>query len=172
MSKKWFAVSCGGLLGVALLWSLSGVGEAAGAGGLRLAMANRPAGRLVSEVVGRLLILRSQLNVTEEQREKVETIVKSHRDEIGPLAKFLVAKGRALRAAVTADTPDEQTIRRAADDLGKAIGDAALLASKVRGEVRAVMTPEQIKAIEEFRAGKDGAVDRWLIEMPKAMAEN
>ncbi len=124
----------------------------------------RPLRMLLSGQVGRLLELRSELGVTSEQREQIRGIVQSHRQEIAAVAKPIVAKRRALREATLAANPDEAAIRAAAGDLGKAIGDAAVLASKVKPEVFKVLTPEQHKKVEAFRADSESAVDRFMHE--------
>jgi Spy/CpxP family protein refolding chaperone len=124
-----------------------------------------PIARLITGNIGRLLVLRSELNVTSEQRAKIRSAVKSHRDEIRPVAASIVQKKRALREAVL--TKNEEAIRSASADLGKSIGDASVVASKVVADVRKVLTPEQIEKIQKFRADADGAADRWLNEIGK-----
>lgn len=169
--KSWMVVSCALLVGVAAVWATGCVGRGPEAFAMGR-FGNRPVMKEMSEVLGRFLILRSQLNVTDEQRAKIKEIVQGHSDEIVPIAKSIVEKNRALRRAVLAEAPDDQAIRRAADDLGKAIGDAAVLASSVRGQTRKVMTAEQIGKIEEFRAAKDAAVDKLLEKLPTLMAQD
>src|SRR5262245_5291116 len=104
---------------------------------------------------GRMMTLRAELGVTTEQRNEVRKIVVSHRTEIAAVAKPIVEKRQALREAVMAPEPNESAIRAAANDLGKAVGDAAVLASKVKPEVFKVLTPEQQKKLENFRADSD-----------------
>jgi Spy/CpxP family protein refolding chaperone len=118
--------------------------------------------RFVAGQIGRLAVLRSDLNITDEQRSEIRGIVQGHRSEIAPVVQKIVEKRRALRAAVLADSPDEKTIRAAADDLGKAIGDAGVLASKVAGEVRPALTQEQRDRIGKFRQDREAATDAWL----------
>ena len=125
-------------------------------------LADTPLGQLVVGRVGRLLVLRSRLDVTPEQRRQIGQVLRSHRKEIGEALKPVVAKRRALREAVAAETPDEKAIRAAAAELGEAVGGAAVLAAKVRGEIRGVLAAEQIKLIEAARAEGHEEVDRFL----------
>jgi Spy/CpxP family protein refolding chaperone len=125
----------------------------------------RPMRSLIAGQIGRLMTLRAELGVTAEQRDEIRKIVASHRSEIAEVAKPIVQKRRALREAVTAENPNEATIRAAANDLGKAIGDAAVLAAKVKPEVFSVLTPEQRKKVTDFRANADSAVDRFMRDM-------
>ncbi|MBI4961673.1 MAG: Spy/CpxP family protein refolding chaperone [Desulfomonile tiedjei] len=121
-----------------------------------------PLARLITGNIGRFLVLRSELNVTPEQRAKIAATVKSHRDEIRPVAKSILEKRSALREAVLATTKNDEAIRKAANDLGKAIGDASVLASKVIGEARTALTPEQIERIHKFRAENNKAAMAWV----------
>ena len=127
----------------------------------------RPLRLFIQGQVGRLMTLRSELDVTSEQREAIQKIVQSHRSEIVAVAKPIVEKRRALRDATLAKESNEDAVRAAANDLGKAIGDAAVLASKVKGEVGKVLTPEQMHKIEEFRQVSDGAVDGFVEKFAK-----
>jgi Spy/CpxP family protein refolding chaperone len=128
-------------------------------------LANSPLGNFITGQIGRLLVLKSKMDVTDEQREKIVAIVKGHRQDIAVVAKPIVDKRRVLRDAVLADTPDEKAVRAAAADLGKAIGEAAVLAAKIKGEAGPVLTPDQHKALADFRAESDAAVDAFLVKM-------
>jgi len=126
-----------------------------------------PLARLMSGQLGRLLTLRSEVNLTTDQKQKIAVIVKSHKAEIAAAAQPIVEKRRALRDAVNAKTPDEKAIRAASEELGKAIGGAAVLGSKIKAEVRAVLTPEQLQKIEEFRKNSDQTVDQFIQDLAK-----
>lgn len=125
----------------------------------------RPLRMLLSGQFGRLLALRSELDLTSEQRERIRAIVKSHRQEIVASLQPVVDKRQALRDATLAENANEAAIRAAADELGKAIGDAAVVGSKIKAEVRQVMTPEQREKINKFRQQSETAVDTFLSEM-------
>ncbi|MCC7476598.1 MAG: Spy/CpxP family protein refolding chaperone [Pirellulales bacterium] len=124
--------------------------------------AARPLRVFLQGQFGRLMTLRSELNVTDEQRESIRKIVESHRSEIAAVAKPIVEKRRALRDATLSKESNEQAIRAAANEMGKSIGDAAVLASKIKGEVAGVLTSEQIEKIESHRGEADAAVDKFL----------
>ena len=125
----------------------------------------RPLGMLMSGQFGRLLTLRSELGITTDQREQIRGIVKSHRQEIATVLKPVAEKRRALRDATLAETPNDATIHAAADELGKAIGDAAVVGSKIKAEVHDVLTPEQREKITEFRQQSETAVDKFLAKL-------
>lgn len=125
----------------------------------------RPLRMLVSGQFGRLLTLRSELGISSEQREEIRGIVKSHKQELAAALKPVAEKRRALRDATLAENANEAAIRTAADELGKAIGDAAVVGSKIKAEVREVLTPEQREKVTQFREQSESAVDRFFNEM-------
>jgi len=129
------------------------------------AMTTRPIARLLKGHFGRIKQLRQDLNVTAEQRGEIKGIVSEHKQELREAAGEVIAAKRALREATLAENPDEAKIRAAADTLGDAIGDAAVIGSKVAGDARGVLTSEQIAMLEQARVDGEAAVDQWLSEM-------
>ena len=123
-------------------------------------LADTPLGRLLSGHLGRLLVLRSEMNVTDEQREKIKDVLVEHKPEIAEAAKGVWEKRSALRDAVLDNEADEAAIRRAADELGKAIGDAAVLGSKIRGQVAPILTDKQKELIKECRSDCQAATQK------------
>jgi periplasmic protein CpxP/Spy len=128
----------------------------------------RPVRMFLSGQLGRLLELRSELDLTADQRSQIREIVKSHRQEIADAIRPMVEKRRALRDATLAENANEATIRAAADELGKAIGDAAVVGSHVKAEIHKVLTPEQQEKISHFRGESQSAVDKFLDKMSDA----
>jgi Spy/CpxP family protein refolding chaperone len=122
---------------------------------------------LVSGHIGRLLVLRSQLDITREQKQKIGWILKGRVKDIAPIARTLVEKRAALRQQVMKESPDEKAIRSAVKGLADSIGDAAVLASKIVSEVRPVLTPNQVKLVEKFRADSNKAVLDWINKLDK-----
>ena len=110
-------------------------------------------------------MLRSELNISAEQRKKIAAEIKSHKDEIRPIAKEIFEKRMALRDAVLNKPGDRQAIMAAANDLGKAIGDTAVLASKVIAKVKPVLTSEQQERIKNFRMANDKATAEWISQI-------
>ena len=125
-------------------------------------LGRRPLRRMMAARAGRAMAMWAELDVTHEQRRQIAAILLSHKDDIANVAKPVVEKHRALRAAVKAEKLDEKAIRAAAKALGEALADAAVLAAKVRAEVAEVLTPEQQELIEKFHLDRDMAVDKFL----------
>jgi len=131
-------------------------------------LANTPLGRLIVGTIGRLLVLRSELNVTDEQRAKIREVLVGHKPEIAKEVKAVWVKRNALRDLVLSGKGDEAAIRQAADELGKAIGDAAVLGAKIRGEVAPILTDEQRELIKKFRQDNDQAATTFFQKATKA----
>jgi Spy/CpxP family protein refolding chaperone len=127
-------------------------------------LADTPIGRMISGCIGRLLVLRSQMNVTEEQKAEIREVLATHRPAIAETVKSVRDKRVALRNAVLSGAADEGQIRADADELGKAIADAAVKASKLRNEIAPILTEEQRRLIASFFEENDAAVDKFLTD--------
>jgi Spy/CpxP family protein refolding chaperone len=156
------------MLGIAAVWSISPVGEAAAAfrGGT---FVRPPIMGPMAGPVGRCLVLLSQLDLTDEQRAAITGIVKERSDEIVAVARAIGDKHHALREAVLSEQAEKE-IRELASELGDAVGDATVLASDVLRGVRGVLTPEQIEQLETLREARRSGAE-WLKEIAKSMAQ-
>jgi Spy/CpxP family protein refolding chaperone len=159
-----------GTLGICLLAAVlaigAGVTDLAAGGPLGQDVPElRPLRMLASGQFGRLLALRSELDLTAEQRNKIRAILKSHKSDIASALQPVAEKRRTLREATLAESANEAAIRVAADELGKAIGDAAVMGSQIKQEVRAVLTPEQREKVTQFRQQSDSAIDDFFAGM-------
>lgn len=121
-----------------------------------------PIRQFIRGQIGRWMALRSDVKLTPDQREQIAQVIRNHRQEIASALEPVIAKRRQLRDAVISGTADEQILRADADQLGKAIGDAAVVASKIKSEVRGLMTPQQRQSIDDFRRQSDAAVDQAM----------
>lgn len=112
----------------------------------------------------RLNVLSEELGLTGDQRAALRTLFKNHRQDIQPLVKDAIAKGRALREFVLAENPDPAAIRQASGDLGQAIGEAAVLGSVLFQKAQSILTPEQLARFREMRQNRQKAFDDSLRE--------
>ena len=91
------------------------------------------------------------IDLTDAQRDQVRTIMQSHREATEAARTKLRGAHRALAEATRAETIDEAAIRARSADVGTAMADEALLSAKIRGEVLAILTPEQQATLKERR---------------------
>jgi Spy/CpxP family protein refolding chaperone len=127
------------------------------------------AGRHFSNPMGlghmyRLNLLSEELGLTDDQRAAVKDLIRSHRDEIKPLVKAVIAKKRALQELVLGDDPDPAAIRQASADLGNVIAEAAILGSSLAQEAKSILAPEQLTRLREMRQNRQKAFDKSLRE--------
>lgn len=160
-----------GVLGLAAVGA--GYEEAAaqplGVAEMRGRVANTPLGKHVSGTIGRLLVLRSELDVTAEQRTRIRATLLEYRPDIVEVAQGVVQKRRALDETVRAEEVDEKAIRAAAAEFGAVLGDAAIVRAKIVGELRGVLSEKQLEAIKAFHEEHQESVDRLL---ERALAQN
>jgi Spy/CpxP family protein refolding chaperone len=112
----------------------------------------------------RLNLLSEELGLTDDQRAALKNLVRSHRQEIQPLVKAVIAKKRALQEFVLAENPDPAAIRQASADLGNAIADAAVLGSSLAQKAQSILTPDQFNRFREMRQNRQKAFDASLRE--------
>lgn len=147
--------------------SVAGIAAASpqGVAGYQGQFRNTPIGRLFTGQAGRAMVLRSKLNVTDEQRSAIAIIIETHRGELTQTVANIVKHKRALRDVAKDITATEQDIRRVAGELANAMGDAALVGQKMHRDMQGVWTAEQKKLLDTFQLDKREAVDGWLSEI-------
>ena len=162
--KLLLTLAAVGLLGIGS-FSL-GAGAADVASGVSTTQqSDRPLVQFIRGQIGRWMVLRSQLDLSGDQKQQIADILKSHKQEIVQAVQPVVEKRRALREAVLAANPDEKAIRADADNLGHAIGDAAVLASQIKQQISPILTDQQRQQLGDFRSQSDAAVDNFFAKM-------
>ena len=92
------------------------------------------------------------LDLTDAQREQVKAIMESHRDEQKAIGDRMQAARKALHEAIAADTFDETAVRAKAAEIGAVEADAAVLQARIKSEIFAILTPEQVKKAKDLRS--------------------
>ena len=93
-----------------------------------------------------------ELGLTDAQHEQVKAVMESHRDEQKAIGGRMMTARKALQEAIAADTTDEAAIREKAAEVGAVEADAAVLQARIRTEIFALLTPEQVKKAKDLRA--------------------
>jgi len=101
---------------------------------------------------GGILMLRvlRLLNLTEEQQEQIRTILKEKKEPMEAARTAVQNATQALHQAVI-EEKGEDPIRTAAQALGEAIGQQAILRASIATSIKAVLTEEQIKKLDELK---------------------
>lgn len=98
---------------------------------------------------GMLAAIRGQLDLTDEQAEKIQDIVAETRPDAQATREALTEAREAFHDAV-ADNAEEGQIRAAAETLAKAMADQAILHNKTLASVKEVLTAEQREQLEDL----------------------
>ena len=108
------------------------------------------------------------LDLTDQQRQQVRTIMENHKSDFQQVRQKMRAAMEAQHAAATATPPDEATIRAKAAEVGAAQGDLAVLMTRVRAEVFQILTPDQqakAQQLQQERAQKRDAFRQKMQEL-------
>jgi Spy/CpxP family protein refolding chaperone len=92
-----------------------------------------------------------RLDLTQEQQEKVDAIVDGERAALQTLRKQLHEGEAAFRAAHPITEFDENAIREHVAAQAAVQADLEVALAKVRSKVVALLTPEQLKTVQEIQ---------------------
>lgn len=106
--------------------------------------------------------LAKALGLSREQKEQIKAIFRKHRDEIAPLRDEMVSGRRELRNLIRSDKPDEAVIREQVSKIAATSGNLAVGRAKMYQEVRALLTPEQIRKFQALQEKRDRRIDRMM----------
>lgn len=94
--------------------------------------------------------LMQAIGVTPDQHARMQEIRRIHDDEVIAAGRRLRQARRSLDAAIMSERYDEAVVRRATDELAAAQAEKIKLESKVRAEVRGVLTPDQVTRFHQL----------------------
>ena len=99
----------------------------------------------------KIMRLVSQLDLTDKQSDEVREIFKSHMEQFIDVMWKIARAKRELSRGFDDDVADERAIRAAADRLGDAISQAAVLRSDLPRQISEVLTPEQMEQLKDLQ---------------------
>ncbi len=160
MKKKWWILF--GSLALVAVMVFTGVSQAGRHFGGPMGMGPMYRFNLLSE----------ELGLTNDQRVALKDLFKSHRSEIQPIMKDVIAKKRALQELVLGENGDPAAIRQASADLGNAIAEAAVLGSSLAQQAKTILTPEQLTHLREMMQKRQNAFDKSVKEWQEKFPAN
>lgn len=95
-----------------------------------------------------------ELDLTDEQRAQVKTIVDSHQAEFKAVGEKMHTAREGMQALIEADPLDEAAVRAKSVEVAAAEADAAILNAKVRTQTFEVLTAEQLAKHKELQASR------------------
>ncbi len=118
--------------------------------------ANAPAhGRFFQRIAQRL-------NLTDDQKAQIKTILRSEKDTLKPLLGQLHSARENLRAAIRASNANETTVRAAAARAAAVEADLAVERMKIYGKIAPILTDEQRQQISDVEQNADDFTDRAI----------
>lgn len=106
--------------------------------------------------------LMQDLNLSDEQRDQALKITESHQIEMIKARGDLIKAHDTLRDALQADTLNEEKVRQAYKKLSSLREDRLVARAKMMSELKAILTPEQVKLLDERTADRpDRKQPRW-----------
>jgi len=91
-----------------------------------------------------------RLDLSSEQRARVETVLAEHRGELRQELEAVIASREAQYAAIHGEAFDEAKIRAAAASLGAAQADLAVTRARIANQVRTVLSAEQRARLDDM----------------------
>jgi Spy/CpxP family protein refolding chaperone len=107
------------------------------------------------------------LGLSEEQKLQIKEILKSHKPAIQPMRKQFIMERRALRDLIQSGPGNESAIK---DQVGKVSAVAAEMAvqrAQVYGEVRTILTQEQVQKFMDLQKARDLRMDEFISRGPQ-----
>jgi Spy/CpxP family protein refolding chaperone len=101
------------------------------------------------DAVGTLERAIRQLELTADQKQKITGILQGKEEALATARKAYADAGKALDEA--SSSGDDSAIRAAAVKVGNTLADLQILRKKVVKEIKAVLTPEQLKKLDEIK---------------------
>jgi Spy/CpxP family protein refolding chaperone len=104
------------------------------------------------KVMLRLRGILGGLDLTQQQKDQVKTILAGHKSDIQTVARQSVQDRLALRSAVVGGTTDD-ALKAAFDKVKEDEWNALTLRSRITAEIKPILTPEQQAHLQQ-RIGK------------------
>ena len=111
----------------------------------------------------------ASLNLTDQQKAQIKAVADKYRPTVEPLAKQFFTERRALEGMIHSDNVDDAAIRAQAAKVAQVGSDLAVASAHGLSELRAVLTPEQIRKL-----GGDKGIrraDMLLIRLAKSLSK-
>jgi|SRR5579862_5358822 len=103
-----------------------------------------------------------RLNLTDDQKAQIKTILRGEKDTLKPLVQQLHAARVNLRAAIQAGDANETAVRAASAKVAAVEADLAVERMKIFAKIAPILTDAQRQQLSEFEQSADNFVDRAI----------
>jgi periplasmic protein CpxP/Spy len=112
-----------------------------------------------------------KLNLTDEQKAEIKTVLAGEKDALKSLLGQLHDARKNLRATIQAADANETSVRAAAAKVAAVEGDLAVERMKIYGKIAPILTDEQRRQISDFEQRADEYVDAAIARIGDGLAE-
>lgn len=112
-----------------------------------------------------------KLQLTDDQKSQIKTILAGEKDTVKPLLAALHETKKNLRDTIHASDANEASVRAAAAKVGSAEADLAVERLKLYGKIAPILTDEQKQKIATFEQRADEFVDNAIERIGAGLAE-
>jgi periplasmic protein CpxP/Spy len=102
-----------------------------------------------------------KLKLTDEQRKAMDVIFQQHREKLVDLRGNVEKAEIAMDPLVKADQPNESAVLAQIDKVAQARAELEKANARFLFQLRAKLTPEQWKQVQEFRQNRPGMHREW-----------
>jgi len=142
---------CSGVLGLAMLATAAPSSPAAGGVGN---------GSFRVRIIEKLRGLRSDLDLTDTQRDEIRKVLSSHREEIRHQWETGRGARENMRETVNAHGVESAEAKAAASRIGDAARDRALLVARIATEIKPLLNADQIRKLQSARSEIEEMIDQ------------
>lgn len=97
--------------------------------------------------------LAERLELTDEQRSTVQAIVDEAKPKMREIKDQMRENRRSLRELTSQPDATDEQIRALADAQGTQLTELIVLRTKMRADIAATLTPEQLERFQDMRSG-------------------
>ena len=115
--------------------------------------------------------LAEKLNLTDDQKAQIKTVLSGEKDTLVPLLGQLHDARKALRAAIHASDATEAAVRVAAARVAAVEADLAVERMKIYGKIAPILTDEQRQKIADFEQRADSFVDSVIARIGERLGD-
>jgi Spy/CpxP family protein refolding chaperone len=102
-----------------------------------------------------------KLKLTEDQRKAMDTILQQHREKLIDLRANLEKAELEMEPMMRSDQPNESALMGQIDKVAQARAELEKANARFLFALRAKLTPEQWKQVQEFRSNHEGMRRDW-----------
>ena len=102
-----------------------------------------------------------RLKLTDDQRKAMDDIFQKHREKLVDLRANLEKAEIAMEPLVKADQPNESVVMSQIDKVAQARAELEKANARFLFALRAKLTPEQWKQVQDFRQNHEGMRREW-----------